>query len=187
MILYNILKWNVRVIKHKFGPNYSNYIICSVKILLEILLLWGLMNAILNWYVEFVMNCHSSWHDQYHMTIYTSYGITVLWQILQLWSNPVIPSFGSALYFSSMKKMIQIGSQKLRWLSRIRTSKYAFLYRILNACLMTVYYHKKLLLFDRCVFKNCVNCLSCGFNLPWNLRGAFLLWQCLLTTVNYKS
>jgi len=28
--------------------------------------------------------------------------------------NPVIPVLGTALYFNSMKKMIKIGSQKLR-------------------------------------------------------------------------
>jgi hypothetical protein len=101
------------------------------------------MQVILSWYAQFVMNCHGSWHDQICRIIYTSYGFTVLWQILQLWSNLMTPSFGSALYFSSVKKMIQIDSQNLRWLSKIQTLKYAFLYRILSACLINVHYHKK--------------------------------------------
>lgn len=34
---------------------------------------------------------------------------------------------------------------------------------LFNKCILP---QKILLLFDRCALKNCVNCLSCGFNLP---------------------
>jgi hypothetical protein len=116
------------------------------------------MKGNLNWYIELVMNYHTSWHDQICMKVYTSLGLTVLWKLLQLWSNPVIPSSGSALY-SSLKK-----ENDTKWLSE---TKVTFQNADIKICLfvqnLECLFNKFilpptiLLLLDRCALKNQVN------------------------------